>query len=191
MTGRTEALKPQDVFVACQLAIWEGDKWTYAELAERLHLSTSGVFEALGRCRQAKLVATTNQGARVVGQRLFDYLVHGVPTTFYPRKIEVVRGIPTSIYSPIYRDRFARNDKELPVVWPYSKGKEMGEGLLPLYPTIPIACSQNAGLYNLMATVDVLRIGKSRERDAAVSYLESILGVDEPEQASGTNEKLA
>lgn len=179
MPERTETLKPQDVFVACQLAIWEGDKWTYAQLADRLHLSTSGVFDALARCRQAKLVASTNQGAKVVNQRLFEYLVHGVPTSFYPRKIEVVRGIATAIFSPLFRARFTK-DGDLPVVWPYSKGKDTGEGLLPLYPTIPIACSQNQNLYNIMSAVDILRVGKARERDAAVTYLETLLGIEEP-----------
>jgi hypothetical protein len=179
MPERSSALKPQDVFVACQLAIWEGEKWTYAQLAERLHLSPSAVFEALGRCRQAKLVASTNQGAQVVAQRLFEYLVHGVPTSFYPRKLEVVRGIATATFSPLFRSRFTK-DGDLPVVWPYSKGKDTGEGLVPLYPTIPIACSQNQPLYNIMATVDILRVGKARERDAAVTYLESLLDLKTP-----------
>jgi len=179
MSERSTALKPQDVFVACQLAIWEGEKWTYVQLAERLHLSPSGVFEALGRCRAAKLVASTNQGAQVVGQRLFDYLIHGVPTSFYPRKLEVVRGIATATFSPLFRARFTK-DGDIPIVWPYAKGKDMGEGLIPLYPTIPIACSQNQPLYNIMAAVDILRVGRAREREAAVSYLENLLRIEEP-----------
>ncbi len=179
MAERSSALKPQDVFVACQLAIWEGEKWTYAQLAERLHLSGSGVFEALGRCRQAKLVSSTNQGAKVVPQRLFEFLVHGVPTSFYPRKLEIVRGIATAIFSPLFRSRFAK-DGDIPIVWPYPKGKDMGEGLVPLYPTIPIACSQNIPLYNLMSVVDILRIGRAREREAAVTYLGNLFDINEP-----------
>ena len=173
----TEALKPQDVFVACQIALLGEEPFTHANLAERLHLSTSTVFDALGRLRQAKLtVSAAYQPAKVVGSRLFEFLVHAVPTIYFPKKIEVVRGIPTSVFSPLFRDRFT-NDLNVVLVWPYSKGKEQGEGLLPIYPTVPIACSQNQELYQLMATIDVLRVGKVREREAAVSYLEDLFEV--------------
>jgi hypothetical protein len=170
----TDALKPQDVFVACQIVLYGKEPFTHAKLAEGLHLSTSTVFDALGRLKQAKLtVSNAYQPAKVVGAKLLDFLIHGVPTIYYPKRIEVVRGIPTSVFSPLFRERFA-SEKEIPTVWPYSKGKEQGEGLLPLYPTVPIACSQNQELYQLMATIDVLRIGRSREREAATSYLEDL-----------------
>jgi hypothetical protein len=171
----TEALKPQDVFVACQIALFGDEPFTHAKLAEGLHLSTSTVFEALGRLKQAKLTATAAyQPAKVIRDKLLDFLVHGVPTIYFPKKIEVVRGIPTSVFSPLFRERFADN-RTIPLVWPYSKGKEQGEGLLPLYPTVAIACSRNDELYQLMAAIDVLRVGKSREREAAVTYLEDVL----------------
>jgi hypothetical protein len=171
----TEALKPQDVFVACQIALLGEEPFTHANLADRLHLSTSTVFDALGRLRQAKLtVGTAYQPARLIRPKLCEFLVHAVPTIYFPKKIEVVRGIPTSVFSPLFRDRFT-SDLNVALVWPYSKGKEQGEGLLPIYPTVPIACSQDQDLYQLMAAIDVLRVGKVREREAAVSYLEDLL----------------
>ena len=177
-----ESLKPQDVFVACQIVLFGSEPFTHAKLADNLHLSTSTVFEALGRLRQAKLtVCAAYQPAKVVPGRLLEFLVHGVPTLYFPKKIEVVRGIPTSVFSPLFRDRFA-SEREIPTVWPYSKGKEQGEGLLPIYPTVPIACSQNQELYQLMATIDVLRVGKSREREAATSYLSDLFGASISEE---------
>jgi hypothetical protein len=181
----TDALKPQDVFVACQIALLGETPLTQLGLAEKLHLSTSTVFEALGRLKQAKLaILTAYQPAKILPGKLLDFLVHGVPTIYFPKRIEIVRGIPTSIFSPLFRDRFAKDGlrpegqrSEILLVWPYSKGKEMGEGLLPLYPTVPIACSQDPELYQLMAAIDVHRVGRSREREAAVAYLEDFFKV--------------
>ena len=124
-----------------------------------------------------------------------------MPTIYFPKRIEVVRGIPTSIFSPLFRGRFAKENQkpegrgpegrgpEILLVWPYSKGKETGEGLLPLYPTIPIACSQDPELYQLMAAIDVLRVGRVREREAAVAYLEDLFKVKLDEGSSEQREK--
>lgn len=174
-----ETLKPQDVLVACQIALAGTTNPTHAWLSKTLHLSPSTVYEALKRCRQAKLVAgkindLTSSGVSVVPQRLYEFLVHAVPILYYPRRIATVRGLPVAAFSPIFRERFTKPG-DLPVVWPYSKGKEVGEGLIPIYPTIPIACSQSPGLYELMSTIEMLRIGKVREKEAATNYLENLL----------------
>ena len=170
------SIKPQDVLVACQLAILGNKPATHAWLSETLHLSSSTVFASLKSLKFAKLVTTSGSGPRVAGQRLLEFLVYGVPTLYYPQKTEIVRGVATAVFSPHFRERFTAG-KDLPVVWPYSKGKETGEGLVPLYPSIPIACSKNPDLYQLMATIEILRIGKAREKDAAISYLEELFDV--------------
>ena len=178
MIERAETLKPQDVFIACQLAIWPTDeRWTYALLSDRLCISGSEICDAIKRCRQAKLVTSTNQGSSVVASRLFEFLVKGVPTAFFPRKIEVVRGVATGIHSPLFKDRFAAG-RDIVMVWPYNKGRDMGEGLLPLYPTVPVAALRNQELYYFMAAVDVLRVGRSKERTAAEVYIAERLGLD-------------
>ena len=64
-------------------------------------------------------------------------------------------------------------------MWPYSRGRETGEGLVPLYPSLPLACSRDPELYQLMAAIDVLRVGRVREKDAAATYLEELLVRDE------------
>ena len=168
-------LKPQDVFLACRLALVRGDWPTHAELADQLHLSTSTVHASLKNLRAAKLVS----GADPVLDRgrLLSFLVHGVPVLYFPRRVHVLKGMPTGIFSPIFRDRFTQPG-DVPVVWPYARGKEEGEGLLPLYPSCAAACARDEQLYLLMATVDVLRVGRSRERDAAVRYVERVFGVE-------------
>ena len=171
-----EALKPQDVFVACQLALVGQENATHEWLSKKLHLSLSTVFEAIKRCRQAKLVVGPDKKAEVVKSKLFDFLVHAVPVLYYQIKVAPVRGIPTAVFSPIFRDMFTKPG-DLVTVWPYSKGKEQGEGLLPIYPTVPIACSQSQPLYQLMSAVDVLRVGKVREREDSIVFLKDLLSL--------------
>jgi hypothetical protein len=183
-----EALKPQDVFVACQLALVGQENATHEWLSKKLHLSLSTVFEAIKRCRQAKLVVGPDKKAEVVKLRLYDFLVHAVPVLYYQRKVAPVRGIPTATFSPTFRDRFTKPG-DLITVWPYSKGKEMGEGLLPFYPTIPLACSQNQALYHLMSAIEVLRVGKLREREAAIVYLRETFGLSSSSQKVTENDR--
>jgi hypothetical protein len=167
-------LKPQDVLVACHLALLAGEWPTHAVLGVALHLSSSTVFASLKNLRASRLVVGAEPA--VDKPRLLSFLVYGVPSVFFPRKTHIMRGTPTGIFSPAFRDRFTRPG-DVPVVWPYARGKEEGEGLLPLYPTVASACSKNPGLYQLMAAVDVLRSGRSREREAAVRYVERAFNV--------------
>lgn len=178
MSGQS-TLKPHDVVVACQIAIWPEETWTYEKVGASLRISTSEIFNVLRRCRHAKLVAKTESSAQVNKTHLLDFILHGVPTAFYPKRIEVVKGVLTAMHAPLFRSRFT-TDRDIPTVWPMVKGKDMGEGLLPLYPTVPAICQQNETLYNLLSAIDVLRIGKQREKDAAASVLASILQVDLP-----------
>lgn len=167
-------LKPQDVLVACQLAILGDKSPTQAWLGKTLRLSPSTVFEAFKSLRKAKLILPSGKDIKLVSQRLLLFLVHGVPVVYYAHKTELVRGIATGVFSATFRSRFT-SEKDIPIVWPYSKGKETGEGLQPLYPSVPIACSTNPALYDVMSTIDVLRTGKVREREAAISHLERLL----------------
>jgi hypothetical protein len=183
MSERTEVLKPQDVVVVCQLALEDVESWTYSELAEKLHISRSEIFEALGRCRRAKLVSKTEPGGLVNKPHLFDFLVHGLATAFFPKRVAVVKGVATATHSPLFKSRFT-TDKDIPIVWPYSKGKDLGEGLIPLYPSVPLIALQDDKLYNMFAAIDVLRVGKQREKDAAVSVLSSMLDVDDVPSAA-------
>jgi hypothetical protein len=172
-----ETLKPQDIFAAAALALYDEKQPSHAELGGILHISPSTVFESLKRLRQAKLAAPSDHGVRLVKGRFLEFLIHAVPTLYFPKKIEVVRGIPTAMWAPSFRDRLGTS-KDIITVWPYTKGKESGVGLIPIYPTVPIACSQNMELYQFMGSIEILRIGKTREKDAATQYLQRLLEDD-------------
>jgi DNA-binding Lrp family transcriptional regulator len=188
------ALKPQDVLVACRLCV--GGPATQAVLADRLRMSGSTVWKARRRLRQAGFFAGAAEDAGIDPRRLFDLLARGVPMFYPARKTGLVRGVPTGIYSPLFRDRFAGTgagagaDAGVATVWPYGRGKEVGEGLVPLYPSVPSACVLDLALYEVMAAAEVLRVGRARERAAAEKYLRERLGV-EGDESTDEQEEVA
>jgi hypothetical protein len=172
-----ETLKPQDIFAAAALTLCGAKHPSHAELAVLLRVSPSTVYESLKRLKQARLTSSSEHGPVIAKGRFFEFLVHAVPTLYFPQKTEVVRGIPTAMWAPQFKDKLGAN-KDIISVWPYTKGKEVGEGLTPIYPTVPLACSQNMELYQFMAAIEVLRIGKARERESATAYLQGFLNDD-------------
>lgn len=64
-----------------------------------------------------------------------------------------------------------------PYVWPLEDGGGFGTGLAPIHPSVPRAALVDRALYDLMATVDVLRVGRAREREVAEERLAELLGL--------------
>ncbi|MDD2236941.1 MAG: hypothetical protein PHG65_07015, partial [Kiritimatiellae bacterium] len=60
---------------------------------------------------------------------------------------------------------------DLPYVWPDVDGTVRGFELPPLYKSVPKAAKQDFLLYELLALVDALRIGRAREKSMAMKEL--------------------
>ena len=56
-------------------------------------------------------------------------------------------------------------------VWPHSKGTASGLSVIPLYRLVPGAALRDERLHSLLALVDVLRVGRARERELEKSEL--------------------
>ena len=56
-------------------------------------------------------------------------------------------------------------------VWPSAKGTMKGQSIIPLYPSVVEAVQKDYKLYELLALIDALRVGKAREREIAISEL--------------------
>ncbi len=52
-------------------------------------------------------------------------------------------------------------------MWPDSDGDQRGMALSPIYASVPLAARQDPELYELLALVDAIRAGNSRERKVA------------------------
>jgi hypothetical protein len=160
--------KPQDILVALKLCL-DGAGLIYADLGKDLGMSASEVHAAVRRLGEARLVDPETREIR--REILRNYLVHGVPYSFPANPKEVTRGIPTAWAAPALAGKFGASE-QLPPVWPDPDGQIQGVSVEPLYLSAPGAARRDPALYDLLALVDALRIGRARERSLAEKELE-------------------
>lgn len=173
--GRTlSALKPQDVLVVLKLHCLGEREWSFSELGKMLGLSIGETHNAVKRALTSGLVIEQQGNIRVASRKLFDFLVHGVPAAFFPVRGAVTRGMPTSAFAPPLAER-SLSEGGIPLVWPHPEGKVRGESVAPLYPTVPMAASQDKNLYELLVLVDGLRLGRPKEKKISTELLEKKL----------------
>jgi hypothetical protein len=158
--------KSLDVVVLLKLLL-ERQKRPYAQLAKELRISASEVHAAVHRGILAGLI--DSQSRLPLQKPLEDYLLHGVRYAFPAPPGPVVRGIPTAYAAPPLSEKISSDD--LPPVWPDPNGIVRGYSVEPLYNSVPAAAKADSMLYELLALVDALRIGRARERNLASEAL--------------------
>jgi DNA-binding Lrp family transcriptional regulator len=160
-------LKPQDIVVALKLCLVK-EPGSYAALGKSLGISASEVHAAVGRLTEAGLADLDSK--RIRRAKLRDFIVHGVPYAFPAKAKEITRGMPTAWAAPVMAGRIVRSDQSLPV-WPDPDGKVRGVAVKPLYGSVVRAATNDSALYDLLALVDALRLGRARERNIAEGEL--------------------
>jgi len=161
----------QDVVVALKLlesAQWPG----FARLSEALGMSLSQVHRSIARLSESRLFVESEQ--TVQRANLAKFVVHGLPFAFPARLGEITRGVPTAWACPGLKNTSLSSlvTDDLVPVWPDSGGKIKGRAIEPLHAGVPIAIRTNKELYALLALVDVLRVGRAREREFAEAELQ-------------------
>ena len=167
-------LKPQDVVVLIKLLEYREKRPSYAQIAEELFLSASEVHASVQRARQARLVSGAESSEIPNKSALEEFLIHGLKYAFPPKRGELTRGVPTSYAAEPLKGRIAAGS-ETPPVWPSPHGKTRGYSFAPLYKTVPQAALQDPYLYEVLALVDAIRDGRSRERQIAEEELKARL----------------
>jgi hypothetical protein len=167
--------KPQDVVVALKLCCLSGEGKSFALLAAELGMSASEVHGSFRRLTEARLLDPDTRKIRYKALR--EFLRYGVPYVFPAQLRETTRGIPTAWAAPVMAGKVAVNDNEVPV-WPEPEGSRKGLAVEPLYSSVPVAAKNDSALYDLLALVDVLRIGRARERAIAEKEIEKRLNHD-------------
>ena len=164
--------KAQDVLVALKLALSDGNGESYAALAKALGMSASEVHASVGRLTEARLLEPDSR--RVRRQPLVEFLLYGVPYAFPAAVGEMTRGVATAWGAPIMAGRVAETETEVPV-WPDPDGTRKGLAVEPLYGSATRAARNDPALYDLLALVDTLRLGRARERRMAAKEIEKRL----------------
>jgi hypothetical protein len=195
---RVVILKPQDVIVALKLGLVRGSQQTLSQLGHALGLSASEVHASINRGSAAALVDL--QERRVRARNFLEFLEHGIRFVFVAERGPIVRGVPTAHSAPplarpigmleqLYRPSSGPDSQapsgllskpyeahgDPPVVWPHPEGTVRGESIEPLYPSAVDAALRDPQLHQGLALVDVLRIGRSREKELAIAHLKQLL----------------
>lgn len=156
---KLNGMRPQDVPILLQMHLLGTGQWLYADIAAALQISPAEVSESLERSRLAGL--TDPDKRRVNTLSLTDFLIHGLRYVWPAVVGSKTRGVATAHSAPPLSQLIASSDDGY--VWPDKNGSFRGEGIAPLYKTIPAVVEKNLPLYEMLALIDALRIGRARE----------------------------
>jgi len=159
-------LKPQDVVVLLKIISLDEKQWLQETLSEALGLSQSEISQSLNRSKYAGLLDYS--GKKVNRIAFTEFILYGLPYVFPQQPGAMVRGILTAHSAAPLNETIVTSEK---YVWPYARGSERGQAILPLYPTVPEATLKDSNLYELLTLTDALRVGRVREKELAKTEL--------------------
>lgn len=159
-------LQPLDLLVALKLLTLLGQSPSFEALAKELHISPSSAYRSLERAAQAGLV-TVDRAPRK--SALLEFIVHGVRYVYYVKPGVMTRGLPTAHAAPPLNQSIKQSGDVY--VWPDPEGSVRGQAIEPLHKEIPSVAKKDPELYELLALIDAIRIGRARERTLAEDEL--------------------
>ncbi len=102
-----------------------------------------------------------------------DFVQFGMKYVFPVRPGAIVTGVATAHSHPLFAAHFSSGE---PFVWPSHEGNLRGSAIDPLHRGVAKAVLEDELLYQLLASVDVICVGRVREVMLAIRVLkENIL----------------
>ena len=166
MNKEKSNMSPQDIVVLLKIIASGDEPWLQIPMAKRLGLAQSEMSRSIARSKYAGLLDST--GRKVRRLALMDFIEYGLPYAFPQRPGSLVRGVPTSHSAAPLKDQIQSDEN---FVWPHATGKVKGQAVIPLYKSVPEAAQNDPLLHELLALVDAIRVGSSREKQIAISEL--------------------
>ncbi|SFN33916.1 hypothetical protein SAMN05428949_2485 [Chitinophaga sp. YR627] len=164
-------MRPQDIVILLKIIAKEEQNWNNKQLSEELFISASEVSESLGRSGIAGLI-DRDKKRKVFRQSLMEFLQHGIRFVFPVQLGTLMNGMPTAHSHPFMRTHFS---SEADYVWPDARGFDRGVSIEPLYKNQVQAAKLDNCLYQMLALVDVIRVGRVRETNVAVDELKRMI----------------
>lgn len=161
-------MKPQDILVYLKLLLWKKGRWTVAALAKSIGLSASETHAALQRGKKSGILDSLTE--KPSKARLEEFLIHGLKYVFPAELGPQAKGIPTAHSAPPLSEKIVSHPGDA-FVWVSPKGRVMGAQIEPLYPSVLKAVQSDVQLYELLALIDALRVGRAREQRLAAQEL--------------------
>jgi len=159
-------MRSQDIVVLLKIAALREEEWFVKDMAYALEISQSEVSESLNRSQIAGLLSDGKK--RLMKNNLLDFLQHGLRYVFPAEPGAIQRGMPTAYSAPPLNQHISAEE---PYVWPWAEGEARGQAIEPLHRGVPGACAKDPVLYELLALVDTLRLGRAREKEQAMVVL--------------------
>lgn len=163
-------MRPQDIVILLKIITMHSENWQLKDLANSLYISNSEVSESLERSLYAGLIDFEKRN--IQRENLLDFLFHGMKYVFPAQPGILTRGVPTAHSHP-FMQAFISSGQAY--VWPSSSGSVLGQAIEPFYANQVKAVQEDEELYRLLALLDVIRVGKLREKAIAEKELKEEL----------------
>ncbi|MFI5139304.1 MAG: hypothetical protein ACHQIM_15895 [Sphingobacteriales bacterium] len=160
-------MRPHDLLVLLKI-ISSKDNWLNKDLSTSLYISSSEISESLNRSMIAKLISPDKR--KVFKNALYEFIRFGLSYVFPVVPGAVVRGMPTAHSAPVLNKDFISKDV---YVWPSPNGNARGQAITPLHSNQVKATEQDQKLYDMLALVDTVRVGRVRETEKALALLKN------------------
>ena len=172
-------MRPQDVVILLKIITLNEADWQYRDLSALLFISISEISESLNRSHLAGLVDESRR--KVYRQNLLEFIEHGLHYVFPQSPGRLVIGMATAHSHPFYKPKLV---SEINYVWPDENGDLRGLAIETLYNGVTKAARKDGELYKILASIDIIRVGKARELKMALAELhKSILHERQPKHS--------
>jgi hypothetical protein len=163
-------MRPQDIVILLKIISKANARWQNKDLAYELSISQSEISDSLNRSLVAGLL---NDPKKTVHKKsLLEFIEHGLQYVFPAIPGGLVNGIYTAHSHPFMKAQF---NTEFEYVWPEPRGAFRGFSIEPLYKDAVKAIMLDEKLYRMLALIDVIRVGRVRERVVAIAELKKIV----------------
>ena len=159
-------LKSQDVAILVKLLGRADSSWRQVDIAYELDLSQGEIAKALVRLQKAALIHNKQPNRAAA----LEFLIHAVKYVFPAELGPLSFGVPTAISAKVHSTMVMSQEDTF--VWPHQSGKKRGQSVTPLYPKLADAALKDEQFYEVMAAIEILRLGRARERKRAEMFLQ-------------------
>ena len=161
-----KGMRPQDICILLKIIAKGEESWFNKDLAYELDISNSEISESLYRSVQAQLIGEDKK--EVFRNNLMEFLQYGLKYVFPETPGAIGRGVPTAHSAPPLGSKIGGEEN---YIWADAEGQLRGLVVRPLYGSMPMAAKKDPKLYELLALVDALRLGRAREQQLAIEEL--------------------
>jgi len=166
------SIKSQDIIVLLKVLCEGRNRWKFESLQKDLGLSVSAIHRSLERCVQARFISPRPFNDIYI-LNVSEFLIHGIAYTFAIEPGKISRGIATAHSAPPLNKKII-SEKDI-YVWPYLKGNLRGQSIEPLMKHVPEIVQHDKSLYEILALIDAIRVGRTREKEIAAKLLQEKL----------------